>query len=285
MPLWHSACIHPLDYAFAGLAGLKSDKFLAASGRPDDSNAMKARFLTAHRRLGLPVLVALGLALPLPSPAQAQAFDAQPLETIAAAAEDHARALMQEQQVADADVRAAALDTRLRLKRCERPLDTFSNANSLRAGRVTVGVRCTGSTPWTLYVPVNVVAQTSIAVIAGPLPRGTLLTEAHVHLEQRALSALPAQYVASLDQLVGRELTRAVSGTIVATPNMVKARDLVAKGQDVVILATGANIQVRMAGVALQKGQQGERIDVKNLSSGRTVQARILDGATVQVQL
>jgi flagella basal body P-ring formation protein FlgA len=65
----------------------------------------------------------------------------------------------------------------------------------------------------------------------------------------------------------------------------VQARDLIAKGQDVTILATGANIQVRMAGVALQKGQQGERIDVQNSSSGRTVQAVILDGGTVQIQL
>ena len=39
------------------------------------------------------------------------------------------------------------------------------------------------------------------------------------------------------------------------------------------------------ASIALQKGQQGERIDVKNISSGRTVQAVILDGGTVQVPL
>jgi flagella basal body P-ring formation protein FlgA len=247
-------------------------------------NAMKVRFLTAHRRLCLPALVALGLAFPLPAPAQT-AIDAQPLAEISTAAENHARALLQEQDLADAGVAAGALDSRLRLKLCEAPLDTFSNDTNLRGGRITVGVRCQGTAPWTLYVPVNIVAETAIVIIDGPLARGTLLTAANVRLEQRPLRSLPTQYVASVDQIVGRELTRAISGATVATPNMIQTRDLVAKGQDVVILATGANIQVRMNGVALQKGQLGDRIDVKNMSSGRTVQALILDGATVQVQL
>lgn len=245
---------------------------------------MKARFLTVHSRLCVPALVALGLAFPLPAPAQG-VLEVQPLADIATAAESYARTLMQEQQLADAEVAATALDSRLRLKLCDSPLEAFSNGNGLRSGRVTVGVRCPGTTPWTLYVPVAVVAQANIVMIDGPLPRGTLLSAANLRIEQRPLSTLPPQYVSSPEQVVGRELTRAISGATVATPNMIKARDLIAKGQDVVILASGENIQVRMAGVALQKGQQGERIDVKNSTSGRTVQAVIVDAGTVEVQL
>jgi flagellar basal body P-ring formation protein FlgA len=155
----------------------------------------------------------------------------------------------------------------------------------LRGGRVTIGVRCAGSSPWLLYVPVAITAQTAIVLIDGPLPRGTILNASHLRVEERPLTALPPQYVGSTEQLLGRELTRAVTGATIATPNMVQTRDLVAKGQDVTILATGANIQVRMAGVALQKGQQGERIDVKNASSGKTLQAVIVDAGTVEVRL
>jgi flagella basal body P-ring formation protein FlgA len=245
---------------------------------------MQARFLTVHRRLCLPALVALGLALPLPAPAQ-QAPEFQPLTDIQNAAAAHARTLIEARGLPDAEVSPSSLDGRLRLKLCDTALETFSNNNSLRGGRVTIGVRCTGTAPWTLYVPVAIVAQTYIVMIDGPLPRGTLLTAQNLRMEQRPLTALPPQYMTSVDQLVGLELTRAVSGTTIATPNMVQARDLVAKGQDVVILASGANIQVRMAGVALQKGQQGERINVKNSTSGRTVQAVIVDAATVEIQL
>jgi flagella basal body P-ring formation protein FlgA len=244
---------------------------------------MSFRFLTVHRRLWLPVLVALGLGFTDRAPAQTVAT--QPLSDIAAAAETHARSSLQDQNLADAEVKAGALDGRLRLKACELPLETFSNDNELRGGRMTIGVRCSGASPWTLYVPVAVLAQTSIVMIEGPLPRGMILNAAHLRLESRPLTALPPQYMTSTDQVLGRELTRAVSGTTVATANIVQARDLIAKGQDVTILATGANIQVRMAGVAMQKGQQGERIDVQNSSSGRTVQAVIVDSGTVQIEL
>jgi flagellar basal body P-ring formation protein FlgA len=244
---------------------------------------MKARFLTAHSRLFLPVLMVAGLALPLQGPAQT--VDSQPLAEIAAAAETHARGLLEGQELAGAEVKASALDTRLRLKLCDAPLETSSNDSNLRGGRVTVGVRCTGAAPWLLYVPVAITAHTTIVVIEGPLPRGTILNAAHLRLEERPLTALPPQYLSSTEQLLGRELTRPVTGATIATPNMVQARDLVAKGQDVTILATSANIQVRMAGVALQKGQQGERIDVKNATSGKTVQAVIVDAGTVEVRL
>jgi len=245
---------------------------------------MQIRFLTAHRALLLPALVALSLAYPLPGRGQVPT-DSQPLADITAAAEAHAHTLLQDQNLPGAVVKAGNLDARLRLKLCDIPLETFSNDNNLRAGRTTIGVRCAGNSPWQLYVPVTITADTNIVVIDGPLPRGTVLSAAHLRLEPRPLSALPPQYLTSTDHALGRELTRAVNGATVASPNMLQARDLVAKGQDVTILATGVNIQVRMAGVALQKGQQGERIDVKNSSSGKTVQAVILDGATVQVQL
>ncbi|MDY6981501.1 MAG: flagellar basal body P-ring formation chaperone FlgA [Pseudomonadota bacterium] len=245
---------------------------------------MKDRVLTAHRRLFLPILVVLALAWPLPGHAQAGGAT-QPLESIAAAAEDHARQLAQDLGLDDAEVRAGSLDNRLRLKQCELPLETFSNDNNLRGGRTTVGVRCSGAAPWTLYVPVGVTAYTWIVLVDGPLPRGTVLNASHLRREQRPLNALPPQYLTNLDQAIGRTLTRAVSGATVASPNMLQTRDLIAKGQDVMILATGAKVQVRMAGVALQKGQEGDRIDVKNTSSGKTVQAVVVDGATVQVPL
>lgn len=244
---------------------------------------MNARILTAHRRLLLPILVSLALAFPLPG--HGQSGGTQPLDTIAAAAEGHARQLAQDLGLSDADIRAGALDTRLRLKQCELPLETFSNDNNLRGGRTTVGVRCSGAAPWTLYVPVAITAYTYIVLVDGPLPRGTVLNASHLRREQRPLNALPPQYLTDVDQALGRTLTRAVTGTTIASPNLLQTRDLVAKGQDVTILATGATVQVRMAGVALQKGQQGERIDVKNTSSGKTVQAVIVDGATVQVPL
>ena|SRR5690625_4909016 len=49
------------------------------------------------------------------------------------------------------------LDPRLRLRQCTEALETFSPHAQHRPGHLTVGVRCRGAHPWTLYVPVRVI--------------------------------------------------------------------------------------------------------------------------------
>jgi flagellar basal body P-ring formation protein FlgA len=260
---------------FLGPLGRKSDEFLALR----DHSAMPRPLLTIASRLAALLCTALPFAMP------AQAQNLQPLDSIAAAAESEARNQLLSEGLGDAMVRAGELDARLRLAACSQALDTFASSGAVRGGRITVGVRCRGLVPWTLYVPVAVDARAPVVIIDGPLPRGTLLMEQHLRIEQRPVSALPAQYLGDNAAVLGRELARAVNGPTVATPALLQARDLVARGQSVSILAAGAHMQVRMEGVALQKGQLGERIDVRNTSSGRTLQAIIVDAATVQVQL
>ncbi|HHH39513.1 MAG TPA: hypothetical protein ENK50_08060, partial [Sedimenticola sp.] len=53
-------------------------------------------------------------------------------------------------------VTAGRLDSRLKLARCDSPLETFSPPGKRRSAKQTVGVRCNGKQSWTLYVPVTV---------------------------------------------------------------------------------------------------------------------------------
>lgn len=70
------------------------------------------------------------------------------------------------------EVKIARLDPRLRLRRCERPLETYDSPNGLRPGRNVVGVRCTGQHPWKLYVTVDIATLQPVVVAARPLARG-----------------------------------------------------------------------------------------------------------------
>lgn len=234
--------------------------------------------LSALPGLVLPVLMLLSL------PAVAQ-VGVQEHAAITRAAEQHARTLVAGQNLVDITVSAGPLDSRLRLAACGLPLETLSNPGALRGGRVTVGVRCTGAAPWTLYVPVRIEAQVAVVQLQGPLPRGTVLAAEHMKLTRVALATLPQHYFADPAQLLGQQLTRAIGTDTLATQSLVQVKDLVSKGQTVVILAQGERLAVRMDGVALQKGQLGERIPVRNSNSGRTVEAVVVDAATVQVQM
>ncbi len=237
-------------------------------------------------RSSLAALALLGTLGLLPAPAGLAQEALQSLDSIMQSAEQHARAELAGQQLTNVEVRANPLDTRLRLKTCEQPLETFSTTTTaLRSGRATVGVRCSGSSPWTLYVPVSIAAQVAAVRLRGPLARGTLISTADVELVSAALASLPPNHLASIDQVVGRELQRSISTDTVVTLNMLLTRALISKGQGVSIVARGAKVEVRMAGTALQNGQQGDRISVKNTNSGRTIEAVVVSADTVSVQL
>ncbi|MES2605275.1 MAG: flagellar basal body P-ring formation chaperone FlgA [Pseudomonadota bacterium] len=238
--------------------------------------------LTQSALLGAGLLSA-SLTLLLATPLQAQ--EIQPLANIQTLAETFALEQLQTQNYADLRVTASTLDSRLRLRACDSELEAFGTPGGERSGRLTVGIRCSGSTPWTIYVPVQIRASLSVVVIQNALPRGAVLQASDLAIETRTLQELPPAYVSDQATVVGQELTRAVPANALVTPNLLREPQLVNKGQTVTIIADGENFAVKMAGTALQNGAAGQRINVKNTTSGRTVQATIVDAGTVRVSM
>ena len=72
-------------------------------------------------------------------------------------------------------VEVTRLDPRLALARCEQPLEPFVPNGQRRLGNATIGVRCDGQRPWTLYVPVRITSSVNILTARRPLSRGTVL--------------------------------------------------------------------------------------------------------------
>jgi flagella basal body P-ring formation protein FlgA len=209
----------------------------------------------------------------------------QALADISSTAEQFALAALDADTYTNIEVEAQALDGRLRLKQCELPLQAFSNVAVLKAGRTTIGVRCDGASPWSLYVPVNISANVAVVMIKGPVTRGTILGPANLQLVQMPVAQLPPNYVSSIDQVTGRELARAVNRDSFATAALLKQKNMIQKGQTVIILAQCAGFEVRMGGTALENGQRGERISVKNNNSGRTIEGKVVAENVIAVSL
>ena len=215
--------------------------------------------------------------------AMAESTQHQSHETIRAVATEFARAQIDEPGLEDIQVTASRLDPRLRLAPCEKPLEAFSTGNTRQLARTTVGVRCTGEKPWTLYVPVTVDALVSVVYTSRPLLRGEVLTPDTLELREVPLNKLPFNHLKDAAQLTGMETARPLQAGVAITLNAIKPRQLIKQGQQVAIIASNGGIQVRMNGVALRSGSQGDLIPVQNRSSGRTVEAEVLDAGTVKV--
>ncbi len=196
-------------------------------------------------------------------------------------------ALTQSQAQHDGDVEIAtrSLDSRLRLARCDRPLEAFAAPGSRRIGQTSVGVRCSGEQPWKLYVPVEIQVFGKVVRAARGLPRGVAVTSSDLAVQRHNLAQLPHGYLTDPKQAVGKMTRRSLRAGQVLTHTAVKAPEVVARGQSVVIAARKGALAVRTSGEALGSGAQGERVRVRNISSGRVVEGVIVAPGQVEVDL
>ncbi|WP_372765130.1 flagellar basal body P-ring formation chaperone FlgA [Litorivivens sp.] len=185
----------------------------------------------------------------------------------------------------DHEVVAGRLDSRSRLPRCAGPLEAFTPPRAVIRQRTTVGVRCTAGSSWTIYLPVTVNAFANALVATRPLPRGSVLDESSVRSVKRNISALGYGYIDNLQIAGGYRASRSISAGAVITPNMVESAVMIKRGQTVTLFSRYGSVGVSMTGVAASDASLGNRISVKNLKSGKTVEGIVRSSEMVEVLL
>ncbi len=215
----------------------------------------------------------------------AQAADTQPLSEVRQAAEDFVTARLGPPEGGTLEVETGRLDARLRLGRCGEPLETFLSSGDVGPGNLTVGIRCAGPRPWTLHVPVEVRMVTEVVVLARPVSRGDLLRPEDLNVEARDVTQYHRGYFTTVDQVVGRELRRSSAAGRIVSDLIVRRPLWVERGDKVSLVAGDGRFQVQVRGEVLADGSAGETVRVKNLSSQRVVEGKVIGPGRVRVQL
>jgi len=201
---------------------------------------------------------------------------------IGAAAEEHLRK-MTGAGANGTTVKAGSLDPRHRLPLCDQSLETFMRRGTKVRARTVVGVRCTGSKPWKVYVTVDVVVMATVYIARLTLAKGHLLTGADLVGDKRDVSGLTAGYISSKKQLIGQRLKQQVIAGRMITPIMLQANNIIRRGQTVTLLARNDSINIRMTGKSLMDGALNQRIRVENLNSGRVVEGVVRSREHVEI--
>lgn len=236
---------------------------------------------TATGRHESGALARLLLVLALAPCATAAAIDWHPTDDIARTAEAFLARHMNSGP--DTTLAATSLDTRHRLARCDRPLQGFLRDGMEVARRTIVGVRCAGSRPWKVYVPVEVAVSATVLVARRPLPRGHVLTADDVRTERRDVSRLRRGYLSDVEQLAGQRLRAPLLAGKVLTPGLLEFDRVIRRGQSVTLIASSGGIAVSMAGTALTDGGLSQRIRVENANSGRIIEGIVRSREHVEV--
>jgi flagellar basal body P-ring formation protein FlgA len=174
------------------------------------------------------------------------------------------------------------LNPHLRLASCPQALQAHLPTRQGATTRVAVSVTCPGSGGWVIQVPVQMQVYRQVLVTARPLARGDSIGLGDVHTEERDITHLAYGYVESLDQLAGRSLARPLSSGAVLEPGQLNGREVVRAGDQVQLIAQLDGIEVRTAGLALDGGDTGARLRVRNTHSGLVVAGVVLGADEVK---
>lgn len=177
------------------------------------------------------------------------------------------------------------LDPRLKLATCTQALEAFMAPGSKTLGRTTVGVRCNGTTPWSMHIPVNVKLFKSVVVTSEALARGHLLNERDIRTERRDISTMHHPYMADSKAAVGKVIKRQLASGAIIEPGMLQAPILVRRGQSVTLLANAGGIQVRSQGKSMANGAAGERVKVRNTASKRIIEGEVTANGEIRVDM
>ena len=183
------------------------------------------------------------------------------------------------------EIKTGKLDLRLKLKKCNKSLQAFLPKGGREIGKTTVGVKCIGSNPWSLHVPVTISIYKKVLVAARTLQRGDILSDADIKLEVHDISGLSYGYFEDKRIGAGMKIKRQALAGAVLTPSMLKKPQIITRGQKIAIMAQSGRMEVRMMGKALDNGALGDRIKVMNIKSRQKLEGIVTSSAEVQVDI
>lgn len=162
---------------------------------------------------------------------------------------------------------------------CRQPL-AVEPVDTRSAARMRFAVQCRDTPGWRYEYIVRAKVSAKVAVTAGPVAAGQLLSDDDLAVERRDVSSLSDTIGAAA--AVGQAARRSLRAGEVLRQNQLAAPILVKRGEPVVMLARIEAIEVSTAGEALDSGARGAIVRVRNVANGRVVRMRVTEAGTVE---
>jgi flagellar basal body P-ring formation protein FlgA len=185
---------------------------------------------------------------------------------------------------AEYEISVLPLDSQLQLPECPKPLEAFKTADLIKAGRTSIGVRCSAEKKWSIFASAIIKAYESVIVLTRPVQKGEIITRQHLAIEKRDVSKTRGDFITQAEQVENKQAARNTpAGTILglrsfSEPPLIKRKD------KIIISSVQSGLSIRMSGIAMMDGVKGQVIKVKNENSGRIVSATVIEPGLVLVK-
>ncbi|WP_175822957.1 flagellar basal body P-ring formation chaperone FlgA [Burkholderia sp. BCC0419] len=163
-------------------------------------------------------------------------------------------------------------------------LEPFLPTGARLWGRTTVGVRCAGERPWTVYLQAKVAVQATYYVAARQIAPGEPLSAADLVARDGDLTVLPLAVITDPAQAVGATALARISAGLPLRQDLLKSAASVSAGQTVRVVAAGPGFTISAEGSVLANAAPGQSVRVR-MAAGQIVTAIVKDAGTVEIPL
>jgi len=163
-------------------------------------------------------------------------------------------------------------------------LEPFSPPGAPAWGHTTVGVRCVGAKPWTLYVAARVAVEVTYYTAGRQIEPGQLISGADLVPRAGDLANLPRTIITDPSQAAGALALMRISAGLPLRTDMLRSAASVVIGQTVKVVAEGTNFSISSEGSALNTASPGQMVRVRT-AGGQIVTGVVKDANTVQVPI
>lgn len=181
-------------------------------------------------------------------------------------------------------VSVAQLGDHLQLAQCTTPLSLTDIPQENARYYRTVLVACSAPQPWKFYVTAQIQRFQKVLIAADTLMANQPITAASLKLATRETSVLHEGYFSDPTQLINTTTRYTIPEGQVITPDVIKQSTLVKRDEPIAIIAITGGIKIQVNGKAEQDGTLGQTIQVRNLSTNKTVFAKVTGAGEATVE-
>lgn len=151
-------------------------------------------------------------------------------------------------------------------------------------GNTTVGVRCVGERPWTLYLQARVSMMVTYYVAARPMMPNEVLAAVDLMPREGDLANLPRTVITDPSQAIGAVALARVSAGLPLRTDMLRSASSVVIGQTVKLIAVGSDFSISAEGSVMNNAAPGQQVQVRT-AGGQIITGVVKDAGTVEVQI
>tara|TARA_B110001469_G_scaffold120045_1_gene128165 strand:+ start:11612 stop:12313 length:702 start_codon:yes stop_codon:yes gene_type:complete len=163
------------------------------------------------------------------------------------------------------------IDPRIQLDNCESHFE--ANIPENFTGRnISIKITCVDVVPWYIYLTAKITTVIPVLVAKKSINKGNLLDASNMKITYLDSYKIRGSFIADISKVSGTKAKRRITKNRLIT---LKNTCTVCKGSHVAIIAQSENFTIKTNGEALDSGNVGEQISVKNKRSGKVITAKV----------